>query len=181
MLMMLQYQSNPLLAAGVPTPRSSIYIDQMMGLYNKYFYEEVINQLLAKEIDTLNKKIGEILNNKENHVHLLLCETDFKQALTNIPIARQKGDFLLSGLSMIYKVTRDHKLKTLLRTSIDVIQQLNIKLIEFEEICTDLHNFKGVVDENSDDYKNKMDEIAEFIISSKKTKSGNSIRELLNV
>lgn len=37
------------------------------------------------------------------------------------------------------------------------------------------------IDENSIDYKNKMNEIAEYITSSKMTKTGNSIRELLNV
>lgn len=180
--MMLQYQSNPILAMGIPTPQeSSPYVDQMMGLYKKYFYEQMIDQLLAKEIDALNKRIKFILDNGETQIHLLMCGSEFKDELTNIPLAKQKGDFLISALTLVHNATKDERLQSLIKTSVDVLQQMNIRLIELEEICIELNSFDGIVDENSDEYKNKMSEIAEYIISSKKTKTGNSIRDLLNV
>lgn len=179
--MMLTQQATSSMTATLPTQKGGVYIDQMMGLYNKYFYENIVNQLLAKEIESLNKKIGDILEDKNLHQHLLFCESDFDKAISATNNIKQKADFLLSGLLMVYRSTSDTKIKTLVHKSINVMQQFIIKIIEFGEVYGELKKFNGEIDENSIDYKNKMNEIAEYITSSKMTKTGNSIRELLNV
>lgn len=164
------------------TPKSGIYMDEIMSLYIQYFHEKQRNDLLAKEIEQINKRFWEVLNDKERHLQLLFNITDCDKAIENITILKQKGDFLLSAFMFVHSNTRDNKLKALLAKSIDVIQKLGIKFIEFEEVYNDLKNFNTPIDENSKEYKNKMNEIANYLVSKDKvSKASNSIRDLLDV
>src|ERR1017187_7447137 len=122
--MQVQYISS--FSSTRPVLRGNVYLDQMMGLYNKYFYENAINQLLGKEIEGLNKKIQVILQDKDFHRHLLFCE-DLEITLSNILTLKEKTDFFIGGLLFVRRSTSDNRLKKLITNSLEVMEQFVIK------------------------------------------------------
>lgn len=156
----------------------SSYVHQMMKLYQESIYEEKINSLLIKKIETVNQLIKSYVEDRENSF-LLFCTSEYDLAIEEINKLNELSEFLLAALTVIHKNTSDSALKKLSGISIEVLREFIVKLIEFNSIYGDLKNYDNEVDEESEDYKNKMAKIAELISNNDKTKSGNSIRELL--
>src|SRR5690348_6902300 len=156
------------------------YINDLADLYNRYIIDDKTKKLLKDGIEASNVILQKYIDNRENS-YLLFCETNYDRAIGGIKDLTQKSEFLLNALLFVCRTTRDRELKKLLNTSIDVLQNFVIKLRDFLEINNDLKTFPGAVDEDSEEYDNKLAEIAECITNKHKVKTGNSIHETLGL
>jgi hypothetical protein len=156
------------------------FINELTSLYNQYVIDVRINRLLKAKIERCNSEIEKYIDNRENS-YLLFCETNFDRAITHINDLKQKAEFLLNTLAFVSGTTKNRELKKLLAISIEVLQKFLIKLQDFLDVNIDLKTFPGTVDENSEDYDNKLAQIAECILHKNKVKTGNSIRETLGL
>ncbi len=156
------------------------YIDQLMGLYNNYHPQNNIDKLLVNKISILNVAVRKYIDSRENF-YILFCEDNYEKVLCDLKDLKEKTEFLLLGLNLVYNNSKDNKLKNISLESIEVLQDFVIKIMKYSELCQELQDYNGEVDENSDEYKTKMAEIAEYILSKNSAKSGNSIRSLLAV
>jgi hypothetical protein len=156
------------------------YINELTSLYNQYIIDDKTKRLLKVGIETCNSILQKYIDNRENS-YLLFCETNYDRAIGGIKELSQKSEFLLNALLFVCRSTRDRELKKLLNNSIDVLQNFIIKLRDFLDVNNSLKNFPGVIDEDSEEYDNKLAEIAECITNKHKVKTGNSIRETLGL
>ncbi len=171
----------PYIYENVPSRAGSVYMDQLMNLYQRYVYEHQVNKLLAVKINQLNTVIHQYVEDREKSSFALFCVENYNEAITNLETLKIKAEFFLAAMSVITKTSTDRNLRGLANKSIEVVQGFVIKLIEFQGVYQELQNYAGEINEDSPEYKNKMAEIAEYISTSTNRKFSNTIDDLLAI
>jgi hypothetical protein len=161
------------------------YVGELADLYNRYLLEkkqEVSQKLLVKKIEEINAAIQGYVDEREKFSYTLFCVDNYDAAIDKVNSVRQNIELLASTLSLVIKLTTtDKKFSKLISSSIEVLQEFTIKLIEHSSLFNELKSFEGTIDENSKEYSDKMEEIVNIIEQKGRRKVGNSLKELIAV
>ncbi len=91
-------------------------------------------------------------------------------------------EFLVMTLAKLNKYSFLRRTNKVLNDSIETYKEFIDKLNEYIEIFNLIKSKENVsVDEESDDYNNKMEEVSDYILSKNQIVTGNSLREIIGV
>jgi len=156
------------------------YINELKGLYQDYIAQTNLDKLLAKKIEDVNDALRIYLSNRE-HTYYIFTHNNHLECIKEINYLKDLSELFIFTLNVLQKNTSDQKLKKLSKISLDIVQDFVIKVMEHSKIHKELSEFDGVVDENSQEYKDKIEEIANYILSNDKTSRTTAIQDVFTL